>query len=117
MVKPWTLDFETEAIDGHIQPEPVGLAVKAPDWGTTYYSWGHPDSPNPDSDQETAKNLCLKLMAINQPIVFHNMKFDIGVMQYHWGIGPRDWTQMHDTMFLLFLNNPYSTDLSLKPSS
>ena len=117
MVKPWTLDFETEAIDGHIPPEPVGLAVKAPDWGTTYYSWGHPDSPNPYSDQETAKNLCLKLMASNQPIVFHNMKFDIGVMQYHWGIGPRDWTQMHDTMFLLFLNNPYSTDLALKPSS
>ena len=117
MIKPWTIDFETKAIDGHIPPEPTSLAAKQPDGKTHFYSWGHPDSPNPTEDLETATRLLFHLFATGEHVLCHNAKFDIGVAQYHWGLGPRDPLLVHDTMFLLFLHNPYSNNLSLKPSA
>ena len=112
----WTLDFETKAITNHIPPEPVGLAVRSPNGNRTYYSWGHPDSKNKYHDED-AKRLLYELYRDKEHIVFHNAKFDTGVAQYHWQLAPQDWTTVHDTMFLLFLNDPYSKNLSLKPAS
>lgn len=114
---PWTLDFETEAIDGHIPPKPVGLAVRDPQGKSYYLSWGHPDSPNAERDLEQARMLMFDIFRERQEVIFHNAKFDLGVAAYHWGLAPKDYTTVHDTMFLLFLNNPYSENLSLKPSS
>lgn len=116
--KLWVFDFETKAIKGHIPPEPVGLAVRYPNGASQYFSWGHPDSPRPTRDLEEAKDLMYRVLADNSNhILCHNSKFDMGVSQYHWQLGPRNWTLVHDTVFLLFFNNPYSKNLSLKPSS
>ena len=117
MEAPWTIDFETEAIRGHIPPVPTSMAAKQPDGTTHFYSWGHPNSPTPEEDEATAKQLFYHLCAVKTPLLCQNAKFDMGVAQYHWGIGPKDPLLVHDTMFLLFLNNPYSTNLSLKPSA
>ena len=117
MALPWTLDFETEAIDGHIPPEPVSLAVRSPRGKRAFYSWGHPGSPRVEKDEQEARELVFKLCKEKVPLLFHNAKFDVGVMSYHWQVAPRDRLLIHDTLYMLFFNDPYSPNLSLKPSA
>ena len=111
----WTLDFETQAIDGHRPPEPVGLAWRDPEGRTGYYSWGHPDSTDRERNLSLAKTLYDYCSAT--PTLYHNAKFDTGVAEYHWGIRAQSPLDVHDTLYLLFLNDPYSPNLSLKPSA
>ena len=50
------------------------------------------------------------------PLLFHNAKFDLAVMREHMGITvPPE--RVHDTMFMIFLHEPYADTFSLKPSS
>ena len=104
-----TLDFETEAIVGNPivnPPLPVGLAIYWPsglkeyitEWELMKVNW------------EAAIN------SVNG-LLFHNAPFDLSVGGHYFGTEWPNWTRVHDTMFLLFLADPYADTLSLKPSA
>lgn len=113
-----TLDFETEAIDGNTSfnpPEPVGLAIK---WGnkkSKYLAWGHPTQNN--CEYQDAHEQLYEIWHSKHELVFHNAKFDVSVAMHHFDLPMPHPLRMHDTVYLLFLNDPYSANLSLKPSA
>lgn len=112
-----TVDFETMPIlprPGY-PPVPVGVSIKRPsDKKAHYYAWGHPSENN--CDKRTAER-ALRDVWRTDSILFHNAKFDVDVAQTHMGCGAIPWERVHDTMFLLFLQDPHSPDLKLKPAS
>lgn len=124
MIEPITLDFETEAIQGNPivnPPRPVGLAVWVPGQEPAYMSFGHP-SGNNCSWGDCRGYLRTILRETKRPVLFHNAGFDVtvageyfldGVGNWPWG----EWERVHDTMYLLFLADPYAATLSLKPSA
>ena len=114
---PVTIDFETGAIDGNPvwkPPVPVGVAIYAPGQEPHYYAWGHPTGNN-----------CTRAEAIQAlrqywdgPLLFHNAPFDLSVAHKHLGLPwPTDPLQVHDTMYQVFLKDPYAKTFSLKPSA
>lgn len=111
-----TIDFETHPIDGNTSvnpPKPVGVAIKKGKNKGKYYAWGHPTKNNCTYDQARAA-----LAAVwDEELLFHNGKFDVSVAVAHMGLPFPDWERIHDTMYLLFFNDPYSDNLSLKPNS
>jgi DNA polymerase I-like protein with 3'-5' exonuclease and polymerase domains len=116
--KPIVLDFETEAIERRPQypPKPAGVAIK---WSAQkinkYYSWAH-DSDNNCTKADAQKVLCDAYRS-GEPLLFQNGKFDTDVAATHMGLPVPSWERIHDTLFLLFLENPHATSLSLKPSA
>lgn len=108
------IDFETEEIvDGSgMAPTPVGVAIYYPDNdNSVYYAWGHPSENNCERE-EAVRAL---QSAYRRECIFHNCKFDLEVALQHLGLNyPAVY---HDTMFLLYLDNPISTDLGLKPNA
>lgn len=118
--KPITIDFETEAIEDrpYYPPKPVGVSIKEPGKKPVYLAWGHPTENN--TTKEQAERQLLALVTSGKPLLFHNGKFDVDVGQVHMG-----WpdpmqqhpTDIHDTQFLLFLVDPHSFDLGLKPNA
>lgn len=112
------VDFETHAIDNRpaYPPQPVGVSIKWPsDRKSRYYAFGHPTGNN-CTKQEA--QLALKAAFKSEfPIVFHNAKFDLEVAYTHMGAPKLPWDKVHDTMFLLFLNDPHAMSLGLKPSA
>jgi DNA polymerase-1 len=125
MIEPITLDFETEAIVGNPivnPPRPVGLAVWVPGQEPAYLGFGHPSGNN--CTWEECREYLRKIVRWhgNTPLLFHHAGFDVtvaaeyfldGVDNWPWN----DWERVHDTMYLLFLADPYSSTLSLKPSA
>lgn len=111
-----TFDFETKPIDGNTSfnpPEPVGVSIKKGKGKSKYYAWGHPTNNNCTWDQGRAA-----LAAVwDKDILGHNTKFDVSVALKWFDFPMPDWDAIHDTMYLLFLNDPYSDNLSLKPNS
>lgn len=102
------VDFETDAIiDGSGQaPRPVGVSVNH-----QYYAWGHPTGNN--CSYEDGRRALAAVW--DQPLIFHHGKFDIGVAMQHMGLPwPKVW---HDTMYLIYLDNPIAPSVSLKPSA
>lgn len=122
-MQPIVIDFETHGIEGNPiarPPHPVGVAVWVPEHEPTYLAWGHPTENN--SDWATAHNYLSKLVRSGRPLLFHNAAFDVSVQNdsfCHALISTHgdNWKRIHDTMFLLFLADPYSPTLSLKPSA
>jgi len=117
------LDYETEAIVGNPvlnPPNPVGVAIHVPGQAPDYYAWGHPTHNNiyfGDIHQYLSR-----LVDSGLPIIMHNAPFDILVQNRafcnaQWRIDGSWWKRYHDTMYLLFLADPYSPTLSLKPSA
>lgn len=107
-MNPITLDFETEAIVGNPlvnPPRPVGLGVfvegSEPRYvvGAEMYRVWH------------------QVMNSGEDLLFHNAQFDLSVGCHYFNTPHPHWSRVHDTMFLLFLKDPYSPTLSLKPSS
>lgn len=115
-----TLDFETQAIVGNPTvkaPAPVGLAYKRNGTKGKYLSWGHPGKNNCDGPGE-AIAVIQEAKDRKEPMLFHNGKFDLSVMEQHLGIKPpSDPLLVHDTQYSLFLQDPYAKSLSLKPSA
>lgn len=111
----WVVDFETEAIEfgSGRAPKPVGVSIgpkNSPD-KHRYYAFGHPSGNN--CTEEEAKTALAAVWEEN--LLFHHGKFDIAVAIEHWGFEwPKKWD---DTMYLLYLENPHSPSLSLKPSA
>lgn len=116
-----TLDYETKAIRGnpvYRAPSPVGLAVWVQGSPPTYLAWGHPTGNNITRAKglEYAKRV---IFESRRNLLFHNAPFDLSVTDCALGVGWKyeDWHRMHDTQYLIFLDDPYSDTLSLKPSA
>jgi len=111
-----TVDFETKAITHNpvwLPPVPVGVAIHA-DGKSTYHAWGHPTENNCTKEQATQALADVW----NRPLLFHNAPFDVSVATQHLGLSwPKDPLLVHDTMYLLFLLDPYAATFSLKPSA
>ena len=117
MQDPVTVDFETEAIDGnpvHTPPIPVGVAIYVPGKEPRYLAWGHPTGNNC-----TREEAVQALRAVwDGPLLFHNAPFDLSVAFKHLGLPwPSNPLDVHDTMYLVFLKDPYARTFSLKPSA
>jgi DNA polymerase-1 len=114
------IDFETQAIAGNPTvrpPQPVGMAYKRSGYKGRYLAWGHPTGNSPGAF-EKAQAILRKAIAEREPIVMHNSKFDIAVAEAHMGVRfDPDPTLIHDTLFSVFLHDPYADTFSLKPSS
>ncbi len=114
---PITIDFETLGIAGRpdYPPVPVGVSIKIKSGKSKYYAWGHP----------TNNNCCISeaidaLKAVwdnKNGLLFQNGKFDVDVANVHLDLPIPHWSKVHDTMFLLFLDDPHQSELGLKPSA
>lgn len=113
---PTVVDFETFAIENRpdYPPLPVGVAIK--EWGqpAKYFGWGHVTGGN---------NCCLEdakraLMAVwHGGLLFHNAKFDVAVAVEKLDLPMPSWDQIHDTQFMLYLEDPRASTFALKPSA
>ena len=115
--KPVVIDFETHGIEGRPKypPIPVGVSIKYPGKKAKYYAFGHPSENNCCySDAEYA---LIEAWAYKGGLLFQNSKFDVDVAEVHFGMTLPDWQSIHDTMFLLFLDDPHQQELGLKPSA
>ena len=115
--KPVVIDFETFGIAGRpdYPPEPVGVSIKYPGKKSRYYGWGHPTKNN--STFAEAQEALKKAYEHKDGLLFQNAKFDVDVADVHMGLPVPEWARIHDTLFLLFLDDPHQKELGLKPSS
>lgn len=115
--KPVTVDFETFGIEGRPKypPMPVGVSIKYPGKKAKYYSFGHPSGNN--CCWSEAKAAVAKAYECKDGVLFQNGKFDVDVAEVHLELPIPAWDKIHDTMFLLFLDDPHQLELGLKPSA
>ena len=115
--KPVTVDFETFGIEGRPKypPIPVGVSIKYPGKKSKYYGWGHPTGNNCCFSE--GKAAVAKAYECKDGVLFQNGKFDVDVAEVHFGLPIPEWDKIHDTMFLLFLDDPHQLELGLKPSA
>lgn len=113
-----TLDFESEAIDGNttkFPPRPVGVALKRAGLPGKYLAWGHP-SKNNCSFEEGAAAVREAFSGAWGDVLCHNAKFDYGIAKRYFGVDVEP-ESLHDTQYLMFLDDPHAANLSLKPSA
>lgn len=116
-LSPVTIDYETLGIASRpvYPPVPVGVSIKYPGKKATYYAWGHPTGNN--CSYGKAKKALDIAWLHKGGILCQNAKFDYDVATTHMDCPPLQWDRVHDTMYLLFLNNPHQHNMSLKPSA
>lgn len=117
--QPITLDFETKPIQAWPQypPEPVGVSIIMPgEKKAKYYAWGHEAGGNNCSRADGTRAV-KAAYATSHSILAHNAKFDLDVAETHMGCQLPPWERIHDSMFLIFLSDPHSQTLALKPAS
>jgi len=112
-----TLDWETAPIQNrpHYPPRPCGLAVKDGYGAPLYLAFGHPAGNN--STWADAKAVLDSVWASGRPVLCHNMKFDLQVATEGALMPMIPWQRQHDTMFLLFLDDPNRQALDLKQAA
>jgi DNA polymerase-1 len=118
MPNPATIDFETFGIERRpsYPPKPVGVSIQLPGERTpTYYAWGHPTGNNCTFREGT--RALRRAWEAKDGILCHNGKFDYDVATTHCGLPDLSWHKIHDTLYLLYLNDPHAMDLGLKPSA
>lgn len=115
--KPVTIDFETFGIEGRPKypPMPVGVSIKYPGKKAKYYAFGHPEGNNCCWSEAAAE--LAKAYTHKDGILFQNGKFDVDVADVHFGLEVPSWERIHDTLFLLFLDDPHQIELGLKPAA
>lgn len=113
----YTLDYETVGIDSrpHYPPKPVGVGIKHDDEAGYYLGWGHPEDNN--CTEQEAVTALQQIWASGEPLLFQNGKFDLDVAEVHHDLPFPSWERIHDTQFLLYLENPHARQLGLKPSA
>lgn len=79
-------------------------------------AWGHEAGDNNCTERQ-ARGELLRAYRSNYSIVWQNESFDLDVAETHWELPLPPWQKRHDTMYLLFLNDPHSPSLALKPSA
>ena len=112
-------DFETHAIAPRPKypPKPASLGLKWPDSGEwELMAWGHESGGNNCTEKE-ARGRYKRARDSKYPIVFQNGMFDQDVAEIHWDIPLLPTDRYHDTLFLIFLDNPHADGLGLKPSA
>lgn len=126
-----TIDFETHPIEDrpHYPPLPVGVSIRHPDGGGGYLATGHPEFPDVprralnvlyatlEEAREELAYWFAEAEAGRAWLLFHNMKFDLSVACEGMGLPMPRWDVVHDTQYLLFLDNPHSKTLELKPAA
>jgi DNA polymerase-1 len=115
-VPPYVVDFETAAISGlpNDPPHPVGCAILEPGKAPYYLAWGHPTGNN--TTPLRAKSIIQSILR-TKVCLFQNAAFDLAVA-YKWlDVETPPWERIHDTLFLLFLDDPHARTLSLKPAA
>jgi DNA polymerase I-like protein with 3'-5' exonuclease and polymerase domains len=114
---PITIDFETEAIQPrpHYPPKPIGVSIKILGQKAHYYAWGHTTENNCTFNE--ARLALAQVWYHADGLLFQNGKFDADVAETFMGMPRMPWSHYHDTMFLLFLDDPNQKELSLKPSA
>ena len=103
-----TVDFETEGIEGNpivSPPMPVGVSITYPNLFTEYYTG------------DDMKRKLAEFWGSGCPLLFHNAPFDIRVAEEWLGFDWPHWQRIHDTTYLVYLKDPHSSSLSLKPSA
>lgn len=117
MLKPTTIDFETFGIEGRpdYPPIPVGVSIKYHGKKARYYAFGHPEENN--CCWSEAKKALKEAYKTPDGILFQHAKFDLDVAEVWFGLSLPEWQKIHDTMFLLFLDDPHETKLGLKESA
>lgn len=123
-LRPIGLDTETLPIGlrpaGRYPPKPVSFSLKLPEWRKPqFFSWGQKTGGN-NCSRDDAKNVLTEVYARAseaEPLLFHNAKFDLEVIEAEFGLQLPPWHCWHDTMFLLFLDDPHQRALGLKPAA
>ena len=124
-----TIDFETHGIEGRpdYPPKPVGVSIKK--WGKKpkYYAFDHVVPHHKpalakahrwnDSTREEAVAALNEAYANPDGVLFQNGKFDLDVAEVHLGLKPPPWYQAHETVFLLFLDDPNAKTVGLKSAA
>ena len=115
--KPVTIDFETFGIESRpfYPPMPVGVSIKYPGKKSHYYSFGHLEENN--CSWNDAVKAVKTAYEWKDGVCFQNGKFDVDVAEVHFDLPVLPWDKIHDTLFLLFLDDPHQSELGLKPSS
>lgn len=115
--KPVTIDFETFSIEGRPKypPMPVGVSIKYPGRKSRYYAFGHVEKNN-SCWSEAAKAL-KDAYKCPDGLLFQNGKFDVDVAETWFSLAVPEWDRIHDTMFLLFLDDPHQRELGLKEAA
>jgi DNA polymerase I-like protein with 3'-5' exonuclease and polymerase domains len=110
-----TIDFETHAIEKRPEypPKPVGVSIKLPGKKSRYFAWDHPEGNN--CTKQDAINALKTVWRPGKGVLFFNGKFDVDVGETHLGMPRLPALEMHDTMFMMFLRDPHSRELGLKP--
>lgn len=119
---PVCFDFETLGIETrpHYPPSPVGVSIKYPGKASRYYAFGHPTENNctwTEARDALAKAYAWGTERKTRGLLCHNTKFDIDVAATHFGLEVPHWHYLHDTMLLLYMDDPHQRELGLKPSS
>jgi DNA polymerase I-like protein with 3'-5' exonuclease and polymerase domains len=113
----WVYDFETDAICRRPEypPRPVGVSIMKPGRKSKYYAFRHPQENN--CSFEDARKAMQEMWDSGDVLLAHNHKFDLDVAVTHMGLPMLPWQRIADSMFLLFLDDPHSMKLALKPSA
>lgn len=114
---PIVIDFETEKIQPRpcYPPIPVGVSIQYPGLAGEYFAWGHPTGNNCSKD--VARAALGKAWNSGESLLFHHAKFDTDVAETYMGMRPLPWHQIHDTLYLLFLQDPHQQSFALKPAA
>ena len=117
ILKPVCIDFESFGIlpRPEYPPKPVGVSIKLPGKKAQYYAWGHPAGNNCTVNE--AKAALEAIWNWEGGLLMHHAKFDLDVAEVHMGLPMPSWDRIHCTMLLLFLHDPHSDKLGLKPAS
>lgn len=121
------IDFETEKIEPfrpQYPPKPVSFSIQWPkDKKPKFWSWGLP-SGNTCTVASAKGELKRAVATVKRSkgtlgLLFHSAKFDWEIICELLGvdIDELSWEDIHDTMFLLFLRDPHSKSLELKPAA
>src|SRR5690606_10098918 len=92
-----------------------GVSIKYPGRKSKYYSWGHVEKNNCSWGE--AQKALKECWNHKDGLLFQNGKFDVDVAEVHMDLPIPPWNMIHDTMFLLFLDDPHQQELSLNPSA
>lgn len=115
--EPAVIDFETFKIEGPSPkpPLPTSVAIKMPKKSTKVYIFGHPTGNNCSFSE--ARDAIIEAFNCKDGVCAYNLKFDLAVAEYWFGVERKNIQHYHDAMILAFLQNPNSKSIALKPLS
>ena len=114
---PTTLDFETFKIEGRpvYPPLPISVSIKRYGAKARNYAWGHTHGNN--CSWSDAKGAIVEALKNPDGVLCHHAKFDLDIIETHFGLKLPPWQQVHDTLFLVFLDDPNIKNAGLKETA